>query len=298
MSSLLNFTFQNSTAKMSEKEWQSLQGNLHPDLFEGVYSSKLCNCLMLCLYCLVGLSSCVALMIISWFEKSGQAGHYRTLANQLISMKLDQMVLGFVFGLLVFVIRPFTGPMPEWTCRISNMIIIFCSINICLLAVSVVGTRFAFAFLYKSLPVMDDKLMARLIYSNILLWSFLATLAKFYIEQTKVVYERICSGTWSQFEEEGLRVPLAMSVATLSFVIHTAFSIALWFKSKSKDKVTKLALKKAKPSNLASSLATIMSTTSFFSMTIVLMCLTRYAIFCVSFNSREANTSFNGRQLL
>lgn len=60
------------------------------DTFEGVFSLWYVNWLTILLYVL-GLISCALLVIVSWFEKSGQAGPFRTLANQLVSCQLDQV---------------------------------------------------------------------------------------------------------------------------------------------------------------------------------------------------------------
>lgn len=62
------------------------------DAFQGVFSLWYVNWLMVLLY-LLGLISCALLVIVSWFEKSGQAGPFRTLANQLVSFQLDQVSL-------------------------------------------------------------------------------------------------------------------------------------------------------------------------------------------------------------
>ena len=63
---------------------------LNKDHFEGVFSNTTVNLLTLITYP-IGLVCCFALLMVSWFEKSGQAGPYRTLANQLISSNLDQV---------------------------------------------------------------------------------------------------------------------------------------------------------------------------------------------------------------
>lgn len=65
------------------------------DIFEGVFSLWYVNWSMVLLY-ILGLISCALLVIVSWFEKSGQAGPFRTLANQLVSCQLDHVKVRIV----------------------------------------------------------------------------------------------------------------------------------------------------------------------------------------------------------
>ena len=64
--------------------------NLKDDFFYQIYSSPLINWSMIGIY-LLGLISCAGLRLVSWFERSGQAGPYRTLVNQLMSITLDKV---------------------------------------------------------------------------------------------------------------------------------------------------------------------------------------------------------------
>ena len=60
------------------------------DHFKGVYEMPILNWSMIGIY-LLGLISCTGLRLVSWFERSGQAGPYRTLVNQLMSITLDKV---------------------------------------------------------------------------------------------------------------------------------------------------------------------------------------------------------------
>ena len=61
------------------------------DDFEGVYDKSLSlNWFMLALFVL-GLCTCPGLLYVSWFERSGQAGPFRTILNQLVSFNMDQV---------------------------------------------------------------------------------------------------------------------------------------------------------------------------------------------------------------
>ena len=46
----------------------------------------------------IGLVSCACLLLVSYFERSGESGPFRTLINQLVSMSLDQMSILFLSG--------------------------------------------------------------------------------------------------------------------------------------------------------------------------------------------------------
>ena len=60
------------------------------DFFDGIYQSPYIKLAMTLTYgvaviCMIGLG------LVLWFERSGQAGQYRTLVNQLSSFNLDQV---------------------------------------------------------------------------------------------------------------------------------------------------------------------------------------------------------------
>lgn len=83
-SSLLEF------CPLPDNETEAFMLTLHQfkDNFEGAYRYPIINWMMLAAY-LLGLVCCAGLLLVSWFEKTGQAGPYRTLVNQLTSTVLD-----------------------------------------------------------------------------------------------------------------------------------------------------------------------------------------------------------------
>ena len=127
--------------------------------------------------------SCFGLCLVAWFERSGQAGPYRTLINQLVSHKLEQSILLYGLGWTVPVFRIFLGPLPLQICQFSHFGIIFPAINFLLITVSITGTKFLLVVIYKSMPTMDDKILAKIIVRSITFWSFLACLAKMFVEE-------------------------------------------------------------------------------------------------------------------
>lgn len=67
-------------------------GNSAEDAFAVVYSNTALNWIMAMIYVL-GLASCAGLAYVSWFERTGQTGPFRTLLNQLFTHNLEQVIL-------------------------------------------------------------------------------------------------------------------------------------------------------------------------------------------------------------
>ena len=65
------------------------------DFFAGIYESQIVLWSIGITYFL-GLIGCIALRFIIWFERSGQAGNFRTLVNQLVSYNLEQVRYNFL----------------------------------------------------------------------------------------------------------------------------------------------------------------------------------------------------------
>ena len=68
----------------------SKENNDSTDFFLGVYESPYFTKLLIATY-IIDVISCIGLNFVVWFERSGGAGHYRTLVNQLTSFNLDQV---------------------------------------------------------------------------------------------------------------------------------------------------------------------------------------------------------------
>ena len=63
------------------------QNAIQKDFFENVYSDPILNKCMIAVY-LFGFIGCAGLILVLWFERSGLAGPYRTLVNQLASQNI------------------------------------------------------------------------------------------------------------------------------------------------------------------------------------------------------------------
>ena len=69
------------------------KNSLHEeDFFAEVYSDPRIVFGMVMLY-LIGLGGVLGLVIIIWLERSGQAGPFRTLVNQLVSFNYEAVML-------------------------------------------------------------------------------------------------------------------------------------------------------------------------------------------------------------
>lgn len=61
------------------------------DIFGGIYEDPRIKWPIFGLY-ILGWFGCGLLRFIVWFERSGEAGHFRTLVNQLNSNNLDLVI--------------------------------------------------------------------------------------------------------------------------------------------------------------------------------------------------------------
>ena len=76
--------------KMLLNEIINISHHRDDDYFKDVFATPIINYTMILIW-ILGLASCVFLRIVSWFEKTGQAGPFRTLVNRLFSCIIDQV---------------------------------------------------------------------------------------------------------------------------------------------------------------------------------------------------------------
>lgn len=101
-------------------------------------------------------------------------------------MIIQSKLKGIAYYILVSAprhLRMVLGPLPSPICRIETFFLIFLTNNMAMLWFAITGTRFVLIRVYKSMPVMNDSLLAFIIYSNILMISFLFTFSKFLMEE-------------------------------------------------------------------------------------------------------------------
>ena len=67
-----------------------IETSFSDDYFAGLYSDTKLQVAFFLNYW-VGWIGVVGISFVTWFERSGQAGQFRTLVNQLVSLNLDQV---------------------------------------------------------------------------------------------------------------------------------------------------------------------------------------------------------------
>lgn len=169
----MNTTFEFSKAEM----WPLPAEVATVDRFAGIFENPWIKYSMLILY-LFGILGCAGLKFIVWFERSGQAGHYRTLVNQLNSYNLDHMVIYFALPISIDMIRMLWGPLPAAICDIGvlakNMFLASVSQTVLYMTL----TKFLFVFVYKSIPSIDDDFLSVFIFVLVYIISLLASASR------------------------------------------------------------------------------------------------------------------------
>ena len=61
------------------------------DFFKEVYMNPWINGTAIGFY-FIGLVGIAGLSLVAWFERSGQAGHFRTLINQIVSFNVESVI--------------------------------------------------------------------------------------------------------------------------------------------------------------------------------------------------------------
>lgn len=95
----------------------------------------------------------------------------------------------YVFGTTFHTFRGVMGPQNEVVCHIETMVAVYGCISISLHAVAITATKFIIAYVFKSIPVIDDNFMTIWISGSIVIFSLLATMGKFYTEEKTMINE-------------------------------------------------------------------------------------------------------------
>lgn len=182
------------------------------EAIEKIYSYTLINSTFVVLY-LLGIFSCFGLALVIWFEKSGQAGPYRTVINQLVSCRLEQVILAYaVCG--IFILRILTGPLPWILCETANFLVHMMGVNIILFSLACTIFRFMIVIVYRSIPVMNDELLVRITVRITYTASILTVGVRDFLQTYKAV-TALCTGIENKPQNDYF-VP---SVTVLSFLI-------------------------------------------------------------------------------
>ena len=80
-------------------------------------------------------------------------------------------------------LRQLVGPMPKLICQISTYFGLLAVTNACHFTMLIAVAKFAFVFIYKRLPMMDDKLLSTVAMIVTYIWGLLAVSAKVYVDE-------------------------------------------------------------------------------------------------------------------
>ena len=110
-----------------------------------------------------------------------------------------QMILTYVVDFGIEHMRILFGPLSTTLCRLGCFIRVFSGSNVLVLSLIIMGTRFMFVCIFRSIPMIDEVFLSRTINIIVNILTFLGTLAKFYIEDRPNVAEvrnhKLCIST-------------------------------------------------------------------------------------------------------
>lgn len=93
------------------------------------------------------------------------------------------MVLMYIWGFGIHTLRLVFGPLPELMCKIGTFGVHFFGMTTCFLAVAIGWIKVAFAYFYKSIPVIEDKLFAIFIMIHAYMMALLVIGSKTLLDQ-------------------------------------------------------------------------------------------------------------------
>lgn len=164
---------------------------------------------------------------VSWFERSGEAGPFRTLINQLVTLSLDQISIMFLSGAILEISRIIFGPLPTFLCRPFLFIFLWACLNTFTFVTLISVIKFNFICVFKSIPVMCDNFLSLFLFVAVLLFNFLTLAGKFYIEEKIMIVERICTGIWAPEDEFKKGVPIGSVYAIVLFGVQFFLGIPI-----------------------------------------------------------------------
>lgn len=100
-----------------------------------------------------------------------------------------QMILTYLVGFGIEHMRIVFGPLSTTLCRLGSFIRVFSGSNVLVLSLIIMGTRFMFVCVFRSIPTINEVFLSRSINIIVNVLTFLGTLGKFYIEDRPNVAE-------------------------------------------------------------------------------------------------------------
>lgn len=198
------------------------------DNFEKVFSDFWVN-LAVILTFFMGSVSCIFAIYVSWYERNGYAGPFRTLINQLVSLSLDHICICFLSGAFLDISRIIFGPLPTFLCRSGLFFFTWAGVNSITFITLISVVRFCFICIFKSIPMMNDNFLAFVIFWSVSFINFLATCGKFYIEEKIMIIERICTGVWDEEDKFKKPVPFGATFIILILGVQLIVGVPMYY---------------------------------------------------------------------
>ena len=146
----------------------------------------------------------------------------------LINSILPQVILHYVLSHGIGTFRSVLGPLPNVACKMAQLVAMFTGMNFCLFSLAITSTKFCFVCIFRRIPVMDDRMVAKMIASSVYLMTFLVTFSKIYIGSARRIEEKICEGVQNPEPEALVEFPpFAPLVALISILGHFVLSIPI-----------------------------------------------------------------------
>lgn len=150
------------------------------DDFEDVFENIYVNLLIFGIY-MLGILGCFGLVLVSYFERSGQAGPFRTLLNQIVTFTSEQLLIYYLVGTSIDNLRIFLGPLPTFLCNFGTFAKTFSGMNMGILTMTSTMAKFVFVIWYKN-PRLEDNFVGMFIFVISNLVAFFSTFSKWYLE--------------------------------------------------------------------------------------------------------------------
>ena len=110
--------------------------------------------------------------------------------NTSISV-LFQMVIFFLFPFNIDALRVFVGPLPQELCSLGVFFKNFILTNISLITLIMTCTKFAFVYIYKSIPVMEDTFLSIFCYIGCSIISAFAAFSRMFLNGPRPIRNEV-----------------------------------------------------------------------------------------------------------
>ena len=144
------------------------------DYFKDVYSNSWINGFVIGLY-FCGFVFIFGLIFVSWFERSGLSGPYRTLVNQLVIFNIESVrkhipntsssvkdiflskaIAYYFINCGIDCLRALIGPLPSILCSTASLFKHMIYLNASLFMLSITISKYFIVCVYKSIVMNDD----------------------------------------------------------------------------------------------------------------------------------------------